>query len=77
MKAIELVKISTEAMKMMSESGIKSEDWRHVKMYEEYVRMRADKEKFRWVMAYLAEKYMLSESSVRRVIKRLSGEVRI
>jgi hypothetical protein len=75
MKVVELIKISKETLKMMSDCGIKIGDWQHVKMYEEYLAMRVRREKFRYMMAYLAEKYKLSESSVKRILKRLSGEV--
>lgn len=64
-------------MKMMSDSGIRTGDWQHVKMYEEYLDMRSRCEKFRYIIAHLAEKYRLSESSVKRVLKRLSEEVTI
>ena len=75
MKVVDLVKISKEAMKMMSNSGIKTEDWRHIEMYEEYEDMRKNGEKFRYIIAYLAEKYKMSESTIKRVVKRLSREV--
>lgn len=75
MKIVELVKISTEAMKMMSNSGIRTEDWQHIAMYEEYLVMRNNCEKFRYIIAHLAEKYHMSESSIKRVVKRLSREV--
>ena len=75
MKVAELVKISSEALKMMSNSGIRIGDWEHVTMYEEYLSMRINKEKFRYIMAFLAEKYRLSESTVKRILKRLSSEV--
>ena len=75
MKVVELVKISMEALKMMSNSGIKTEDWRHIEMYEEYEDMRKNCEKFRYIIAYLAEKYKTSESTIKRVVKRLSREV--
>ena len=75
MKVAELVKISMEALKMMSNSGIKIEDWQHIEMYEEYMDMRKNCEKFRYIMAYLAEKYKTSESTIKRVVKRLSREV--
>ena len=75
MKVAELVKISKAALKMMSNSGIKVSDWEHLTMYEEFVAMRMNKDKFRYVMAFLSEKYKLSESTVKRIIKRLSSEV--
>ena len=60
---------------MMSKHDIKMNDWKHVEMFEEYLDMRGRCEKFRYIMAYLAEKYRLSESSVKRIVKRLSREV--
>lgn len=75
MKVVELIKISKETLKMLSKSDIRIGDWQHVKMYEEYLSMRLNREKFRYIMAHLAEKYKLSESSVKRILKRLSGEV--
>lgn len=75
MKIAELVKISMETLKMMSKVGIKTDDWRHIEMFEEYLDMRKNCEKFRYIMAYLAEKYRISESTVKRIVKRLSGEV--
>lgn len=77
MKAVELVKISRNALEMMSKFDIKQNDWQFVPMYEEYLAMRQKREKFRYVLVYLAEKYSLSESSVRRVIRRLGREVKI
>lgn len=38
----------------------------NLEMLDEYHSMREKCEKFRYIMAYLAEKYRLSESSVRR-----------
>lgn len=75
MKVAELVKISIEMLKMMSNCGIRTGDWRHIEMFDEYLDMRNSREKFRYIIAYLSEKYKISESSVKRVIKRLSGEV--
>jgi DNA-binding MarR family transcriptional regulator len=75
MKIAELMKISMETLKMMSKCGIKTDDWQHLEMLEEYHSMRENCEKFRYIMAYLSEKYRLSESTVKRIIKRLSGDV--
>lgn len=60
---------------MMSNCGIRTSDWKHIEMFEEYLNMRGNCEKFRYIMAHLAEKYRMSESSIKRIIKRLSEEV--
>lgn len=75
MKVAELVKISSWAMEVMSKHDIKLSDWRHLKMYEEYCVLRESREKFRYIITMLAEKYAMSESTVKRVVKRLAGEV--
>ena len=75
MKIADLMKFSKETLKMMSKCGIKTDDSQHLEMLDEYHSMRENCEKFRYIMAYLAEKYRLSESSVRRIIKRLSADV--
>ena len=72
----ELVKINRISMEMMSKHDIKLNDWQYVKMYEEYLSMRQMRDKFRYIIAHLAEVYGVSESSVRRVVKRLSQEVK-
>ena len=59
----------------MSKHDIKPNDWKHIEMFEEYLDMRRNKDKFRYIMAYLSEKYKISESTVKRIIKRLSEEV--
>ena len=75
MTGVELVKISSEAMKMMSNSGIKADDWQYIPMFEEYQDMRRRREKFRYIIAHLSDVYHISESSVKRIIKRLEREV--
>ena len=64
-----------ETLKVMSKHDIRMGDWKHVEMFEEYLDMRKKCEKFRYIMAYLSEKYEMSESTVKRIVKRLSGEV--
>ena len=75
MKAVDLVKISKQAMILMSDCGIRSEDWQHLELFEEYQQMRSNHDKFRYIRAFLSEKYRTSESTVKRIVKRLSCEV--
>lgn len=77
MKAYEFIKISREIMKMMSECDIKSKDYSYIPMYEEYLLMRADKEKYKYTIAVLSFKYNISQSSVIRIIRRFEKCVNI
>ena len=70
-----LLKININQVKIMSKFGLSVEDVRHIPMYEEYLSLRQDRLKTTHIIAHLAEKYYVSESTVKRVIKRLSNRV--
>lgn len=75
MKVVELLKISGEMLKVMSENDIMRDDYRYVKMYEAYRNMRANKMKHTAAVGELSEEYKVSDRTVERVIKRLSLNV--
>jgi len=75
MKVADLLKINRFSFEMMSKLDIKHKDWKFLELYQDYECLRQAKEKYSYIMAVLAEKYRISESTVKRVIKRLSREV--
>lgn len=75
MKAIELLKVGSELLKLMSTCDLLVDDWKNIAMYEEYTALRKAGEKCAYITAMLSEKYKVSESTVKRVVKRLSDEV--
>lgn len=74
MKVIELVKISSEALKLMSKNDVMRDDWRFVPMYEEFKTMREGGLKYRECIRMLAEDYSVSRATIERAIKRLDAE---
>ena len=74
MKTIELLKISTEALKLMSENGIFLEDYKYVEAYEQFLRMRMFGIKYRAAIRMLAEERGVGERTLQRAFKRLSKE---
>ena len=74
MKLVELVKISMEALKLMSKHDVKLEDYRFVGMYEEFHNMRKLGVKYRAAIKTLAEDYKVSKATIERVIRRLGLE---
>ena len=74
MKVVELVKISTEALKLLSKSEVNMNDWRFVPMYEEFQNMRHNGIKYRAAVRMLAKDYHVGRATVERAIKRLEGE---
>ena len=74
MKVVELVKISSEALKVMSENDVMRDDWRFVPMYEEFQTMRKNGLKYRECIRLLSEDYQVSRATVERAIRRLGSE---
>lgn len=74
MKLIELVKISSEALKLLSKSDGNLNDWRYVSLFEEFNNMRRAGIKYRAAISILSADYNISRATVERIIKRLSKE---
>ena len=73
MKVVELLKIGTEMLKLMSENEVNRDDWRFVPMYEEFQVMRRNGVKYRECVRMLAEDYQVSRATVERALRRLEG----
>jgi len=76
MKVVEFLKLCREFLKTMSSCDLRRDDYRHIEMYEEYVLMRSEGEKVDYILRVLSDKYKLSESTIKRIVRRLSREVR-
>ncbi len=77
MKATEILKIGHEILKLMSEFDLRIGDYRFLDMKEDYDRMKKADEKVEYIHAVLSDKYNVSESTVKRILRRLSKEVRV
>ena len=74
MKVVELLKIGGEMLKLMSAHEVNRDDWRFVKLYEEFQVMREHGVKYRECVRMLAEDYHVSRATVERVVSRLDRE---
>jgi methylphosphotriester-DNA--protein-cysteine methyltransferase len=59
----------------MSKCDLSVDDVRHVPMYEEYLHLLGEGVPKERIHQYLAKRYSVSESTVKRVFKRLSQRV--
>lgn len=75
MKAVNLLKIGAELLKMMSIYDLKVNDWQYVEMYSKYVKARKNHTKYDVVIMNLSKEYGIYESSVKRLIRRFEREV--
>ena len=76
MKVIDFLKIGREFLKRMSNLDLKRDDYNHIELYEEYMVMRGEGNKVDYILSFLSCKYKLSESTIKRIVKRLSNEVK-
>ena len=72
-----LLKLNVNQVQMMSKFGLNVDDVKYIPMFEEYLAMRMNGAKVTQIIASLSETYYLSESTVKRVIRRLSNRVKL
>lgn len=77
MKAIELLKISRDLLKTMSEFDLRTDDYRFIDMFEEYKKLCGEGCKKDAIYYILSEKYNVSESTIKRAVRRFYQEVRM
>jgi hypothetical protein len=71
-----LLKLNLNQVKLMSKFGLSIDDANYIPMYEEYLSLRRDGVPKERIYQHFRSKYHVSESTVKRVVKRLSGRVR-
>lgn len=72
-----LLKLNVNQVQMMSKFGLNVDDVKYIPMFEEYLAMRMNGAKVTQIIVRLSETYYLSESTVKRVIRRLSNRVKL
>lgn len=75
MKVIEILKISGDLLKLMSENDVMRDDYRYIEMYDEFVNMRSLGVKYSEAVRLLSEDYGISKTTIERAMSRLSREV--
>lgn len=67
-----LLKLNLCQVQTMSKFGLSVEDARHIPMYEEYLSLRRDGVPKERIYQHFKGKYHVSESTAKRVVRRLS-----
>ena len=70
-----LLKLNLNQVETMSKCGLSVDDARYVPMYEEYLSLRREGVPKERIYQHFRSKYHVSESTVKRVIRRLSQRV--
>lgn len=67
-----LLKLNLNQVRIMSKFGLSVDDAGHIPMYEEYLSLRRDGVPKERIWQHFRGKYHVSESTAKRVVKRLS-----
>ena len=69
------MKLNAEMLKLMSKAGLRSDDYKYIRAFEEYQFLRSEGEKAEVILYEQSRRLHLSESTLKRAYRRLSGEV--
>lgn len=72
-----LLKLNLNQFEIMSKFDLSVDDAKYVPMYEEYLYLRRDGVPKERIWQHFRGKYHVSESTAKRVIKRLSQRVKL
>ena len=75
MKAVKILKICKDLLEMMSFCDLKVQDYKYLDLYAEYIKARQNHEKYTAVIMELSERHNISESTVKRIIRRFEKEI--
>lgn len=76
MKVIDVMIINENLLKLMSKFDIKPKEYIYIDMYREFKALKYERnEKFEYVISSLADKYKISKSKTKRLIKKMELEV--
>ena len=75
MKVGKFAKTIGDLLKMMSDFDLRTSDWKYIDLYSEFVKNKQNHIKYNTNIFILSEKYNISESSVKRLIRRFEREM--
>lgn len=76
MVVADLLKISCEMLKLLSKYAVKTEDYKHLDLFADYVKMSALGEKTSYIVAVLSDKYKISEATIYRLLRKLRKTIK-
>lgn len=76
MRLATIVKINQSVLDLVSKYGLNSKDYKYIQLYYDFREMRNVKgEKYEYAINSLAEKYDISTSRVKRLIKKYGQQI--
>ena len=76
MKVAKIVLMSRELLKVLHKNEVKTGDWKYLKLYDDFLCMRANGVKYRAAVMEVAVSHAISRSKAERIIRRLGKDVK-
>ncbi len=73
MTVYDIVSLNRELLKRLHKNGIKTDDYKWLDLYNDYLQMKAENHKTSYVVAKLSSKYKVCERQVFKVVKKMSS----
>jgi Mor family transcriptional regulator len=77
MKVHELLTFNKELLSRLINAGVKPEDYRYVELFREYELLKGQGEKVTYIVAFLAQKYRISERNIYAITARMARDVTV
>ena len=75
MTKYELLKSASTLLRLVAKNNIKPADADYIALYDDYVRMKAEGQKYEFIVYYLSDQYGVSETTVWRIVKRMEQPI--
>lgn len=75
MKQYELLKMAESLLYIIESNKVDSRDVHHLKMYDEFKRLKSEGHKIGYIAYYLSQQYDCSVATVYRVVKRMEQNI--
>ena len=74
MKVVDFVRFCEDLLKKLHDYGIKLEDYSHLKLYEDYIRMKSSGDKTTYIVAVLSQEYGICERKIYKIKKHMESD---
>lgn len=73
MTLFDIIKFNKELIIRLVNIGCRPDDYKYIDLYSEYLDMRHDGDKVTYIVAFLSEKYGVSERKIYELVKRFGS----
>ena len=75
MTRYDLIKSAESLLLICEKEGIEPKEVKYLAVFEEWERLNREGHKKVWILAYLAQKYGISEATVKRIARKMHRKV--